>query len=106
VPTNKSPFSVKYKEYFIFQLPQDDGIYWKVNFDRFHQYMRDQLLISAIASSITFVALYMYSVLSYSRKKLNQVVGGRWINQVLILSVTQATVFEGFCVTKSDKCTL
>jgi hypothetical protein len=52
VPTNKSPFSVKYKEYFIFQLPQDDGIYWKVNFDRFHQYMRDQLLISAIASKI------------------------------------------------------
>jgi hypothetical protein len=38
----------------------------------------------------------MYSVLSYSRKQSNQEVGGRWISQVPILSVTQATVFEGF----------
>ncbi|XP_063431897.1 DNA-directed RNA polymerase III subunit RPC3-like [Mytilus trossulus] len=32
--------------------PDDAGIYWKANFDRFHQYMRDQLMITAIASKI------------------------------------------------------
>lgn len=32
--------------------PFDDGIFWKVNVDRFHQYLRDQIMISAIASKI------------------------------------------------------
>ncbi|VDI64036.1 plexin A [Mytilus galloprovincialis] len=32
--------------------PDDAGIYWKANFDRFHQYMRDQLMITAIASKV------------------------------------------------------
>ncbi|NXK85417.1 RPC3 polymerase, partial [Formicarius rufipectus] len=30
--------------------PQDDGIYWQVNLDRFHQHFRDQALVSAVSS--------------------------------------------------------
>lgn len=34
-------------------LPQpipDDGIYWQVNLDRFHQHFRDQAIVSAVAN--------------------------------------------------------
>ncbi|XP_060109041.1 DNA-directed RNA polymerase III subunit RPC3 [Heteronotia binoei] len=30
--------------------PPDDGIYWQVNIDRFHQHFRDQVIISAVAN--------------------------------------------------------
>ncbi|KAI1885910.1 hypothetical protein AGOR_G00208620 [Albula goreensis] len=30
----------------------DDGIYWQVNFDRFHQHFRDQAIVSAVASKL------------------------------------------------------
>ncbi|XP_068031078.1 DNA-directed RNA polymerase III subunit RPC3-like isoform X1 [Anomalospiza imberbis] len=30
--------------------PPDDGIYWQVNLERFHQHFRDQALVSAVAS--------------------------------------------------------
>ncbi|NWI85956.1 RPC3 polymerase, partial [Pitta sordida] len=30
--------------------PPDDGIYWQVNLERFHQHFRDQTLISAVSS--------------------------------------------------------
>ncbi|NWV00454.1 RPC3 polymerase, partial [Upupa epops] len=30
--------------------PPDDGIYWQVNIDRFHQHFRDQGIVSAVAS--------------------------------------------------------
>ncbi|NWV04273.1 RPC3 polymerase, partial [Ptilonorhynchus violaceus] len=32
------------------ETPPDDGIYWQVNLDRFHQHFRDQALVSAVAS--------------------------------------------------------
>ena len=32
------------------QPPPDDGIYWQVNIDRFHQHFRDQGIVSAVAS--------------------------------------------------------
>ncbi|NXH98151.1 RPC3 polymerase, partial [Pachycephala philippinensis] len=32
------------------ETPQDDGIYWQVNLERFHQHFRDQALVSAVAS--------------------------------------------------------
>lgn len=32
--------------------PSDDGIYWKINNERFHQYFRDKMFISAINSKI------------------------------------------------------
>ncbi|XP_071583211.1 DNA-directed RNA polymerase III subunit RPC3 isoform X2 [Heliangelus exortis] len=30
--------------------PPDDGIYWQVNIDRFHQHFRDQSIVSAVAN--------------------------------------------------------
>ncbi|KAL4636168.1 DNA-directed RNA polymerase III subunit RPC3 [Arapaima gigas] len=30
----------------------DEGIYWQVNFDRFHQHFRDQAIVSAVASKM------------------------------------------------------
>ncbi|XP_077182870.1 DNA-directed RNA polymerase III subunit RPC3 [Paroedura picta] len=30
--------------------PPDDGIYWQVNIDRFHQHFRDQVIVSAVAN--------------------------------------------------------
>ncbi|KAG7469434.1 hypothetical protein MATL_G00128860 [Megalops atlanticus] len=30
----------------------DEGIYWQVNFDRFHQHFRDQAIVSAVASKL------------------------------------------------------
>ncbi|NXW81842.1 RPC3 polymerase, partial [Alopecoenas beccarii] len=30
--------------------PPDDGIYWQVNIDRFHQHFRDQAIVSAVAN--------------------------------------------------------
>ncbi|NXU93439.1 RPC3 polymerase, partial [Xiphorhynchus elegans] len=30
--------------------PEDDGIYWQVNLERFHQHFRDQALVSAVSS--------------------------------------------------------
>ncbi|XP_054151297.1 DNA-directed RNA polymerase III subunit RPC3 [Melozone crissalis] len=32
------------------EAPPDDGIYWQVNLERFHQHFRDQALVSAVAS--------------------------------------------------------
>ncbi|XP_074896879.1 DNA-directed RNA polymerase III subunit RPC3 isoform X1 [Buteo buteo] len=32
------------------QPPPDDGIYWQVNIDRFHQHFRDQGIVSAVAN--------------------------------------------------------
>ncbi|NXB19914.1 RPC3 polymerase, partial [Rhagologus leucostigma] len=32
------------------KTPPDDGIYWQVNLERFHQHFRDQALVSAVAS--------------------------------------------------------
>ncbi|KAG2462672.1 RPC3 polymerase, partial [Polypterus senegalus] len=34
------------------ETPEDDGIYWKVNFERFHQYFRDQAIITAVANKL------------------------------------------------------
>ncbi|XP_043935915.1 DNA-directed RNA polymerase III subunit RPC3 isoform X2 [Protopterus annectens] len=30
----------------------DDGVYWEVNFERFHQHFRDQAIVSAVASKL------------------------------------------------------
>lgn len=30
----------------------DEGIYWQVNFERFHLHFRDQAIISAVASKL------------------------------------------------------
>ena len=27
---------------------EDGGVYWRVNYERFHQHMRDQIIINAI----------------------------------------------------------
>nr|XP_028566526.1 DNA-directed RNA polymerase III subunit RPC3 isoform X1 [Podarcis muralis]XP_028566527.1 DNA-directed RNA polymerase III subunit RPC3 isoform X1 [Podarcis muralis]XP_028566528.1 DNA-directed RNA polymerase III subunit RPC3 isoform X1 [Podarcis muralis] len=32
------------------ESPSDDGIYWQVNIDRFHQHFRDQAIVSAVAN--------------------------------------------------------
>ncbi|XP_020665898.3 DNA-directed RNA polymerase III subunit RPC3 [Pogona vitticeps] len=32
------------------ELPPDDGIYWQVNLDRFHQHFRDQAIVGAVAN--------------------------------------------------------
>ncbi|XP_039575039.1 DNA-directed RNA polymerase III subunit RPC3 [Passer montanus] len=32
------------------EAPPDDGIYWQVNLERFHQHFRDQAVVSAVAS--------------------------------------------------------
>ncbi|NXU45109.1 RPC3 polymerase, partial [Drymodes brunneopygia] len=32
------------------ETPPDDGIYWQVNLERFHQHFRDQALVGAVAS--------------------------------------------------------
>ncbi|XP_042295368.1 DNA-directed RNA polymerase III subunit RPC3 [Sceloporus undulatus] len=32
------------------EAPPDDGIYWQVNIDRFHQHFRDQAIVSAVAN--------------------------------------------------------
>lgn len=32
------------------QPTPDDGIYWQVNLDRFHQHFRDQAIVSAVAN--------------------------------------------------------
>ncbi|NXO96594.1 RPC3 polymerase, partial [Certhia brachydactyla] len=32
------------------ETPPDDGIYWQVNLERFHQHFRDQALVNAVAS--------------------------------------------------------
>ena len=32
------------------QPPPDDGIYWQVNMERFHQHFRDQAIVSAVAN--------------------------------------------------------
>uniref|UniRef100_UPI0035901CF3 DNA-directed RNA polymerase III subunit RPC3 isoform X1 n=1 Tax=Myxine glutinosa TaxID=7769 RepID=UPI0035901CF3 len=34
------------------EIPPDDGIYWHVNFERFHQFFRDQAIVSAVASKL------------------------------------------------------
>ncbi|XP_072139026.1 DNA-directed RNA polymerase III subunit RPC3 [Mobula birostris] len=34
------------------ESPPDDGIYWQVNFDRFHQHFRDQAIIAAVSSKL------------------------------------------------------
>ncbi|XP_060073587.1 DNA-directed RNA polymerase III subunit RPC3-like [Ylistrum balloti] len=34
------------------EVPKDDGIYWRVNFERFHQHFRDQILVASAASKI------------------------------------------------------
>ncbi|XP_064862570.1 DNA-directed RNA polymerase III subunit RPC3-like [Oncorhynchus nerka] len=35
----------------------DEGIYWQVNFERFHQHFRDQAIISAVASKLDQVSV-------------------------------------------------
>ncbi|XP_067878635.1 DNA-directed RNA polymerase III subunit RPC3 [Heterodontus francisci] len=34
------------------ELPPDDGIYWQVNFERFHQHFRDQAIVAAVGSKL------------------------------------------------------
>ncbi|NWV52160.1 RPC3 polymerase, partial [Daphoenositta chrysoptera] len=34
------------------ETPPDDGIYWQINPERFHQHFRDQALVSAVASRV------------------------------------------------------
>ncbi|XP_046574318.1 DNA-directed RNA polymerase III subunit RPC3-like [Haliotis rubra] len=34
------------------EVPFDDGLYWQVNFDRFHQHFRDQAIIDAVCNKI------------------------------------------------------
>lgn len=34
------------------QTHGDEGIYWQVNFERFHLYFRDQAIISAVANKL------------------------------------------------------
>ncbi|OWF46957.1 DNA-directed RNA polymerase III subunit RPC3 [Mizuhopecten yessoensis] len=34
------------------EVPKDDGVYWRVNFARFHQHIRDQTLVASTASKI------------------------------------------------------
>lgn len=44
------------------QTPPDDGIYWQVNLERFHQHFRDQALVSAVASRMDQVCgSYLHS---------------------------------------------
>ncbi|KAK6179368.1 hypothetical protein SNE40_011749 [Patella caerulea] len=33
-------------------IPPDDGVYWMINVERFHQYFRDQLIINCVNSKI------------------------------------------------------
>lgn len=44
------------------QPSPDDGIYWQVNLDRFHQHFRDQAIVSAVAN------------------RMDQVIS-KWVNQ-------------------------
>lgn len=39
------------------QTHGDEGIYWQVNFERFHLYFRDQAIISAVANKLDQVRL-------------------------------------------------
>lgn len=32
--------------------PPDDGVYWQVNFERFHQHFRDQAIVAAVGSKL------------------------------------------------------
>ncbi|XP_067831916.1 DNA-directed RNA polymerase III subunit RPC3 [Heptranchias perlo] len=32
--------------------PPDDGVYWQVNFERFHQHFRDQIIVAAVGSKL------------------------------------------------------
>ncbi|XP_069796703.1 DNA-directed RNA polymerase III subunit RPC3 isoform X2 [Narcine bancroftii] len=34
------------------ELPHNDGVYWQVNFDRFHQHFRDQAIVAAVGSKL------------------------------------------------------
>ncbi|XP_060676828.1 DNA-directed RNA polymerase III subunit RPC3 isoform X1 [Hemiscyllium ocellatum] len=34
------------------ELPPDDGIYWQVNFERFHQHFRDQAIVAAVNNKL------------------------------------------------------
>lgn len=39
------------------QTHGDEGIYWQVNFERFHQHFRDQTIISAVANKLDQVGI-------------------------------------------------
>lgn len=38
------------------QTHGDEGIYWQVNFERFHLHFRDQAIISAVANKLDQVS--------------------------------------------------
>ncbi|KAK2518131.1 Polr3c [Columba guinea] len=40
------------------EAPPDDGIYWQVNIDRFHQHFRDQAIVSAVANRMDQVGAF------------------------------------------------
>lgn len=44
-----------------FQVCGDEGIYWQVNFERFHLHFRHQAIISAVASKLDQVELNLVS---------------------------------------------
>ena len=39
------------------QTHGDEGVYWQVNFERFHLHFRDQTIISAVASKLDQVRM-------------------------------------------------
>ncbi|NXP99958.1 RPC3 polymerase, partial [Vidua macroura] len=64
-----SPFLALYSHFLSFfpQPPPDDGIYWQVNLERFHQHFRDQALVSAVASRMDQVcAALLASLIPHS----------------------------------------
>ena len=73
---------------FIFIPLQDDpdcGIYWHVNFDRFHHHFRDQAIISAVASKFDRVSdIPSTRVLARIKKLGSQIGNGKFLD-VLIL---------------------
>ncbi|XP_064609814.1 DNA-directed RNA polymerase III subunit RPC3-like [Liolophura sinensis] len=55
------------------EVPSDDGVYWMVNFDRFHQYFRDQSFIQAVENkNDKRAAEIVRAILRVSELKTNQ----------------------------------
>lgn len=58
------------------QTHGDEGIYWQVNFERFHLHFRDQAIISAVANKLDQVrfthACLKCIVICAHNKKLNK----------------------------------
>ncbi|XP_061462884.1 DNA-directed RNA polymerase III subunit RPC3 isoform X2 [Rhineura floridana] len=52
--------------------PSDDGIYWQVNIDRFHQHFRDQAIVSAVANRMDQIFRSLPTGYNISKQILDQ----------------------------------